>query len=97
MAKINLTAPEGMSGLAVEPWAKGEIYAVAADWAQASCPVRVYGRGGWKYDGRQVADFRHRPLAALESVLIEAVSDSGDDPDTVDIAAILATAEELDT
>lgn len=46
----SIWCPAGMSGLAVEPWSAGEIYAVAADWAQASSPVLVYGQDGWTHD-----------------------------------------------
>jgi len=37
-----LETPAGMSGLACEPWAEGEIYAVAANWSQASSPVMFF-------------------------------------------------------
>lgn len=58
MTKIKITTPVGTYGLAVEPFGKGEIYAVAADWSQASSPVMVYGEDGWTKDecGRQVAE-----------------------------------------
>lgn len=74
-----IKTPAGMSGLAVEPWSKGEIYAVAANWSQASAPVMVYGEDGWTTDehGRQVADFRHDARSALESVVREAMAASG--------------------
>ena len=67
-----VAAPSGMSGIAVEPWAAGEIFAVAADWAQASCPVLVYGDDGWTHDecGRQVADSatsHQRPIRAMKT------------------------------
>jgi hypothetical protein len=54
-------APADTSGLVIEPWAPGEVYGVAADWAQASCPVFFYGPTGWEPRQYQVADFRHRP------------------------------------
>lgn len=68
-----LTAPQGMSGLACEPWTPGEVYAVAADWAQASSPVLIWGDGEWTNDmhGRQVADFRHEPTDALRDLIAE--------------------------
>lgn len=94
-----LVCPAGMSGLAVEPWSKGEIYAVAADWAQASSPVMVYGnkQDGWGYDshGRQVADFRHNDRAALESVIREAIEMGGDQPDDQEVEGILDDATEI--
>lgn len=96
--ETTITAPAGMYGLAVEPWCKGEVYAVAADWSQASCPVMVYGEDGWDNEGhgRQVADFRHRPRAALESIIREAIEMGGDEPDDDEVEAILDAAVELD-
>lgn len=97
MSKTTMvTAPAGMSGLWVEPWSRGEIYAVAADWAQASCPVLVYGEDGWTNDshGRQVADFRHNERAALDSEIREAMGASGDEPDD-EVNGILDDAEPL--
>ncbi len=94
---MKISAPVGMSGLAVEPWAKGEIYAVAANWAQAGSPVLSYGGGGWDLEshGRQVADFRHSARAALESVIRAAIKAGGDEPDDDEVEAILDDAEEL--
>lgn len=92
-----VAAPSGMSGLYVEPWSKGEIYAVAADWAQASSPVLVYGKDGWTSDecGRQVADFRHNDRAALEAVIRSAIEMGGEEPDDDEVAGILDDATEL--
>lgn len=87
----NLKAPAGTSGLAIEPWAKGEIYAVAANWAQASAPVWHYGPEGWEHSGRQVADYRHDPRPALVRELAEALEASDDDPDDADGLANDAT------
>lgn len=53
----------------------GDEYQITADFAQASCPVE-----GDEH-GRQVADFRHSPRAAMESLLREMVEMGGDDPD----------------
>lgn len=93
-----LTTPDGMSGLACEPWTPGEIYAVAADWAQASSPVLVWGNEEWTLDecGRQVADFRHDPAAALED-LIERCNRASGGADLTDdeMAAIIADAVEI--
>ena len=74
----NLTCPAGTSGYAVEPWAAGEIYAVAANWSQASAPVYTYGANGWGLDraGRQVADFRHRAKDALRDEITYAIATS---------------------
>lgn len=95
--KLNITAPAGKYGLAVEPWSKGEIYAVAADWAQASDSIMVYGEDGWTWDehGRQVADFRHNDRAALEAIIREAIEMGGDEPEDAEVEAILADAVEI--
>ena len=79
-----LTTPTGTYGLAVEPWSKGEIYAVAANWSQASAPVYFYERTGWEQRQYQVADFGHSPTAALATEIAEAigVSEGGPAPDT---------------
>lgn len=97
MTMVSLTCPEGMTGLSVEPWAKGEIYAVAADWAQASAPVLTYGEDEWVLDsrGRQVADFRHNSQAALEAIIREAAIASGDALTDDETETILAEAEEI--
>lgn len=92
-----IVAPQGMRGIAVEPWTPGEIYAVAANWSQAACPVYYWGDGDWVQWGRQVADFRHDDRDALESLILEAVRDSGDDPDEVDVAEILKDAVDVRT
>jgi hypothetical protein len=100
---INITCPDGKSGLAVEPWSRGEIYAVSANWAQASDPVRVYGPDGWTYDehGRQVADFRHAPADALRAQIEDAIVASGgydsDDPEEqeAEVQAIMDLAVEI--
>lgn len=86
-----------MSGLAVEPWCPSEIYAVAANWAQASCSVRSYGERGWGYDecGRQVADFRHSARKALEAVIRSAIEMGGDEPDDDEVESILDSAVEI--
>lgn len=73
------TAPEGTTGLVCEPWTPGEVYGVAADWAQASATIFFYGEDGWSSLGRQVADFRHDDRAALASVLAESLRMSGED------------------
>ena len=89
------TAPSGTSGLAGTPWAADEIFAVAADWGQASAPVWAHNGDEWSQTGRQVADHRHSPRAALIAELREAVRASGDDPDEsfdLEQAADAATA-----
>jgi hypothetical protein len=101
--KTKIYAPAGMTGLAVEPWNTGEVYAVAANWAQAASPVMVYGRNGWECDGhgRQVADFRHDPKEALESEIRKAMVawheiDEDHSDEESELEKILDDAEELD-
>ena len=77
-------APCGMGGLVIEPWSKGDVYGVAANWADASCPIWSYGEDGWHHSGWQVADFSHEPREALVAELQESLVASGDDPDEVD-------------
>ena len=48
---------------------------VSADWAEASCPVS--GVSG----GQQVADFRHRPVLAMQGALAECAVADGLDAD----------------
>jgi len=87
-----------MRGVWVAPWDPSEIYAVAADWAQASCPVYVLsGDGEWVLEshGRQVADFRHNCRAALRSELEESIRMSGDEVDDDEVDGYLDDAEDL--
>jgi hypothetical protein len=95
--QIDLTAPAGTSGMAVAPWDPSEIYAVAANWAQASAPVWTYGLDGWTMDshGRQVADFRHDSREALESEIREAMIAGGSGEDDDEVAAIMSFAVEI--
>ena len=78
------STPRGTTGLIVEPWSQGEIYGVAANWANASNTVWTYGEDGWQSAHAQVADFRHSPHAALIAELAETLSASGDDPADAD-------------
>lgn len=102
MATINLNCPAGTSGLAVEPWSKGEIYAVAADWSQAGSPVYTYGDRDWhqQENGMQVADFRHSARAALEREIRSAIQASegiaADDVDDDEVENIMDDAQEID-
>jgi hypothetical protein len=73
-------APAGTSGLVIEPWEPGDTYGVAADWSQASAEVYAYGDDGWTPTGRQVADYRHDPSAALAGWLVDTLRASGDNP-----------------
>lgn len=97
MKTKTLAAPAGMSGVYVEPWSKGEIYAVAANWAQASSPVMVYGDRGWTLDecGRQVADFRHKSHEALRDQIVRAIEASGDEADADEVQGIIDDAAYL--
>jgi hypothetical protein len=67
-----IRCPAGTCGLAVAPWSPDEVYAVAANWAEASSPVLTWGEDRWIESGRQVADYRHEPAAALAAELREA-------------------------
>jgi hypothetical protein len=71
-------------------WGSDEII-ISADWAQASSPIDGIG-------GKQVADFRHSPHAAMEYALAEAALADGSDPEDDDtekgISAALADMEE---
>jgi len=73
-------------------WTKwgSDIVAVSADWAQAACPVE-----GDEH-GRQVADFRHSPEAALRASLEDCARIEGADDadDAVDAAMSEATHED---
>lgn len=72
---------------------------VRADWAQASCAVEALGGdGAWHPTGRQVADYRHRPGAALREQIEDLISAGGDDPADYEdeIAAALDAADETD-
>lgn len=93
---IRISTPAGTTGIAVEPWAAGEIYAVAADWAQASSQVMTYGPDGWDSTQYQVADFRHNDRAALESIIRDAIQMGGDEPDDDDVESIMDDAAEID-
>lgn len=92
-----LTTPSGTTGMAVAPWSDKEIYAVAANWAEAASPILVYGEGGWSHDdcGRQVADFRHNSRAALAEILREAIEAGGDDPDDEEIEEMIGDAHHI--
>jgi hypothetical protein len=79
MRAASNSAPAGTTGLIVEPWSIGETYGVAARWPEASAPVYAYGDDGWTQTGRQVADYRHDPAAALADCLADAMRASGDD------------------
>lgn len=87
------SAPEGTSGLVIEPWSPAEVYGVAADWSQASATVYRYGRDSWEPTQWQVADSRHRARPALERELAEVLVAGGDDED--DAADLVDDATEF--
>ena len=93
-----IECPAGMTGLMVEPWTPGEVYAVAAKWAQASSPVYTWGRSSWDIQshGMQVADFRHSPQRALKLEIEEAVRAGGDDLDEDEVRAIVRDARKIE-
>ena len=75
-------------------WTKwgSDIVAVSADWAQAACQVM-----GDEH-GRQVADFRHSPEAALREALEDCASHEGMDDDEASdaIDAAMSCAKRAD-
>lgn len=82
MSTTKVTCPAGKYGLAAEPWTPGEVYAVCANWAQASDQVLTYHEDGhWVGTGRQVADFRHLQRAALVEILRESLVMGGEESD----------------
>jgi hypothetical protein len=88
-----ITSPAGKYGLAVK--FAGEIYAVAADWHQASDGVLQYSEEGWISTGRQVADFRHSARAALAQSIKECIETDNCDDD-IDLDSIVARAVRID-
>lgn len=78
-----IQCPVGTYGLVVvAPWSDDEVFAVAADWRQASSPVQTWNGERWTDSGRQVADYRHDPAAALVAELREAC-DSAEQAETL--------------
>jgi hypothetical protein len=92
---IDVTAPKGMTGLAVELWGGGVICAVAANWAEASCPLMVYEHNGWNVEGhgRQVADVGHNPWLTLASIVAETIEMGGDKADSDKLKEIVDHAQ----
>ena len=94
---IKITAPAGMTGLAVQPWRKGEVYAVAAaNWSEPSSPVMQYhGDGVWGHTqyqaGSFVACYGRADQQALAAILIQAIHDDVDG-DGGDVDAVMADA-----
>ncbi len=65
--------------------------AIRANWAEASSPVETNWDGnGWVPTGQQVADYSHRPAAAMRALL----TDPGDDGE-IDQAAVDAAVDAM--
>ena len=65
----------------------GELYTIRGDFAEASCPIyRRNDDGEWIQTIFQVASFRHWPEQAMRHELRSSTIESGDDPDSPDIA-----------
>ena len=71
--------------------------AVAANWSEASSPVLVWSEDGWVEDayGRQVANFRHCANNALEVIIEEIATDSGDEVTEDEMDAIMENVVEI--
>jgi len=75
----------------------GDVYQIRADWADAGSNIYRAGPDDdfelqWEATGFQVADFAHRPAAAMRHELEQSVRAGGDDPE--DFAAEIASALE---
>lgn len=66
----------------------GEVYTVAADWADAASDVLRDGIPS----GHQVAEYRHSPVEAMRAYLAQIASDSGDDDTHTDVVADIEDA-----
>lgn len=64
----------------------GETIEVSADFSQAAC--QVFGVSG----GRQVADFRHRPVLAIRAAVEEFAESCGEDLDDEDVQNAITAA-----
>ena len=74
-------------------WGSDDVV-MLANFAEASCPIDGDQRG------RQVADFRHRPEAAMRAILEDEASDEGFDaesPETIEMIddAVAAMTEDI--
>ena len=75
----------------------GEKMGVSADFGQASDQVSVLDAdGNWISSGKQVADYRHDPIAAMREQIRDLVQMGGDDPDEEKNADIDREAELAD-
>lgn len=72
----------------------GQIYAVRANWAEASSQVEALdGDNEWVHTGRQVADYRHSSFAALRENIEASCLDGIDDGVAAEIDAAMESAE----
>lgn len=76
----------------VECW--GLTFRLRADFAEAACPIEIQNceDGTWLGTPHQVATFQHRPEAAIRWMLEDAARDSGDDPESPEIAGQIDSA-----
>lgn len=99
MSNISIVAPKGMTGLACAPFRDPkEVYAVAADWRNASAPVLQWEPGdGWTHTAWQVADFRHQAAEALFKIVMDELEKMGENPQDhlVAVAGIAAKSTPL--
>lgn len=84
--------PDGTTALAVAPWARDEVYGVAARWADAAAPVWVYGPDRWTQSAYQAADYRHSASAALAAEIAQAIVACGGEADDAEIDPIVRLA-----
>lgn len=55
-----------------------ETYRMRADFNEAASPIQFEDfDGSWYSEGKQVADFAHRPDSAMREFLLDCVADSG--------------------
>jgi hypothetical protein len=76
----------------VECWGLG--FRLRADFSDASCPIEIEHCEDktWMATPHQVATFCHSPELAVRWMLEDAARDSGDDPESAEIAAEIDAA-----
>jgi hypothetical protein len=81
-----------MTTYTTELW--GDTHRMAANFAEASCPIQFEDEdGNWIGNGKQVADYRHHPSAAMRDYLEELARMSGADlAEDEDVAAAIKGA-----
>lgn len=65
----------------------GDVIEISANFAEASCPVEGT-------NGRQVADFRHRPVLAMDYAVRRYYRECGEDVDSEEISGAIDDAVE---